>query len=298
MKEKRFRRVIDSMMKRLDEEHFSVDIFLSDNGHPFNLTTVNKMPDRSIVEAHLETFVREGDQPPTLVKKQLTELTGIKVGKGYSEKIREMLQLYEPLTPLMDALIENARIMYQLSVLEPHQVEGMDFSDPLVIRQLDLMYWPELEEGCLPYTQEMKGQFRTLGIKAESRKDIYAPSPQQIYRFRRDKIIDCRLKEKQHDLHAHLSDDLHEMEVEMNISPESQKVETIHSRSIRSPYPGICNLPFKQDSQLIGISVDNDIRKHVVHAVGGKKGCVHLADLITDLIQYYSSVNKIGVITR
>ena len=101
-----------------------------------------------------------------------------------------------------------------------------------------------------------------------------------------------------HKLYAHLSDDLHEMEVEMQISPKSQKVKTIVTQSIRSPYPGICNLPFKQDSQLIGISVDNDIRSHVVYAVGGKKGCVHLADLITDLIQYYRRVNKIGVITQ
>jgi hypothetical protein len=138
----------------------------------------------------------------------------------------------------------------------------------------------------------MKNQFRALGVKAESRKDIYAPSPQQIYRFRRDKILECRLEEKQHELHAHLSDDLHEMEVEMNISPERQKVETIYSQSIRSPYPGICNLPFKQDSQLLGACIDSDIKGNVVNAVGGSKGCVHLADLITDLIQYYRRVNK------
>jgi len=291
MKEQRFRRVIDSMVKRVDEVHFSVDVFLSDNGNPFNLTTVNRMPERSIVEAHLETFEREGNQLPTLVKKDLPELTGIEVGKGYFEKIREALKHYKSLSPLLDALIENARMVFQLGLLKPHQVEGLDFSDPLVIRKLDLMYWPGLEEGCLPYTQEMEGQFKALGIKAGSRKDIYAPSPQQIYRFRRDKIIECCLTEEKHGLYAHLSDDIHEMEVEMNISPESQKVETMHSRSIRSPYPGICNLPFKQDFQLVGTCVDNDIKSHVVNAVGGSKGCVHLADLVSDLILYYRRVS-------
>lgn len=290
MKEQRFRRIIDSMVKRVDEEHFSVDVFLSDNGNPFNLTTVNRMPERCIVEAHLETFEREGDQLPTLVKKDLNELIGIQVGKGYFEKVREALKQYKTLNPLLDALIENARMVFQLGVLKPHQVEGMDFSDPLVIRKLDLMYWPGLEEGCLPYTLEMEDQFKDLGIRAESRKDIYAPSPQQIYRFRRDKIIECRLTEDKHDLYAHLSDDIHEMEVEMNISPDSRKVETIHSQSIRSPYPGICNRPFQQGSQLVGTCIDNDIKSQVVNAVGGKKGCVHLADLITDLIQYYRRV--------
>jgi hypothetical protein len=293
MKEKRFRRVIDSMMKRVDETHFSVDIFLSDNGHPFNLTTINRMPERSIVEAHLETFERQGDQPPTLVKKDLTELRGIEVGKGYFEKIRKALKTHKPhkpIAPLLDSLIENARMVFQLGILKPNQVEGMDFSDPFVVRQLDLMYWPGLEEGCLPYTKEMEGQFKELGIRAESRMDIYAPDPRQIYRFRRDKIIECRLTEEKHNLYAHLSDDLHEMEVEMQISPESQKVKDIHCQSIRSPYPGICNLPFKQDSQLLGVSIDNDIRNHVVHAVGDRKGCVHLADLITDLILYFRRV--------
>jgi len=291
MKEQRFRRVIDSMMKRVDEELFSVDIFISDNGNPFNLTTLNRMPGRSIVEAHVETFQREEDQPPTLVKNDLPELTGIKVGKGYFEKVQEALKQYKSLTPLLDALIENARMVFQLGVLKPDEVEGMDFADPMVIRQLDLMYWPGLEEGCLPYTKEMESQFEALGIKAESRKDIYAPDPRQIYRFRRDKIIECRITEEKHDLYAHLSDDLHEMEVELNISPESKKVENIYSRSIRSPYPGICNLPFKQDLQLLGISIDNDIKSHVLNAVGGRNGCVHLADLISDLIQYYKRVS-------
>lgn len=291
MSDQDHRRILDSTVKMAGKDKVSVDIFLSDNGNPiYLLTTVSKLPKRRMIKSRVEAFWINGSGPPKLILKDLQELTGIEARKGYIEKIREAFKHQNNMEPLVDALVESGRMLLQIGILEPDQVDEMNVSDPMIMRTLDLTNWPELEEGCLPYTQGIEHQFKSLGIRSSCRHDIYAPRPEQIYRFHRDKIMECTLSEGGHFLHAHLSDDIHEFEIKINVSPDGQKIEALHSCSIRSPYPGICNLPFPRVSELVGTYINLDFKKKVINAVGGKKGCVHLTDLIIDLIRYHKQL--------
>ena len=172
----------------------------------------------------------------------------------------------------------------------PRRCRGLDFSDPRTLRRLDLTYWPQLENGCIPYSSGMENRFEELGVEAASRPDIYAPVPGQLYRFRRDKNFECRIEPDAHMLHAHMSDDIHELEIEMNLEPCDQKIEGLNARSYRSPYPGICNRPFPRVAALVGAYPDSDFSRRLNETVGVSDGCVHLKDLILDTVRYYQGI--------
>jgi hypothetical protein len=293
MSDKEYRRIIDSTVKMKARDKVSVDVFLSDNGNPiYFLTAISKLPERRIIKSRVEAFWINGSGPPKIILKDMHELTGIEARKGYIEKIREALRHQDNMETLIDALVENGRMLLQIGTLNPNRVDKMDISDPKILRTLDLTYWPELEDGCLPYTEGIEDQFDSMGIRSSCRHDIYAPRPGQIYRFHRNKIMECKLSERGHSLHAYLSDDIHEFEIQIKVSPDGRKLDAIQSRSIRSPYPGICSLPFPRVSELAGKYLDLEFKKWVIDAVGGKKGCVHLKDLIMDIIRYYKQISK------
>jgi hypothetical protein len=90
-----------------------------------------------------------------------------------------------------------------------------------------------------------------------------------------------------------LSDDVHEFKLRITVSSEDQHIKTIHSKCIRAPFTGLCNIPFERSSELMGVSLmAADFKKRVVDAVGGSQGCVHLTDLVLELVRYYQDVTR------
>jgi hypothetical protein len=289
MPEQIHRRILDSTVKMVGKDKVSVDIFLSDNGRPIYLSTVSKLPIRRMIKLRAEGFWMNGSGTPAYIFKDLQQLQGIEAREGYIEKIREALKDQNDMESLVDALVESGRVLLQVGVLEPDQIDQMDLSDPMH----ELSIWPELEDICLGHARGIEHQFKSLDRRHFYRHDLYAPRPGQTYRFHRDKIMKCTISETGHMLHAHLSDDAHEFEIKIDVSPDGQKIEAFHSSSIRLPYPGICNLPFPRVSELIGAQIDLNFKNKVIDAVGGKEGCIHLTDLIIDLIRYHKQrLNK------
>ena len=174
----------------------------------------------------------------------------------------------------------------QVGTLEPDDVRRLDITDPRVLRNLDLTHWPQLENGCIPYSEEIERQFDDRGIRAASRIDIYSPFPGQRVRFRRDKVFECGTDGSNCFMRGYLSDDIHELEVEVTIDNDTRIVEHAAARSIRSPYPGICDQPFPRVCELMGSVADDSFKSRVVETVGLHFGCVHLKDLILDLVRY------------
>ena len=179
---------------------------------------------------------------------------------------------------------------FQIATFKPEEIKGVDITDPVAVTRLDVVYWPESPGQCIPYADGIEDEFKAPGIRAATRLDIFTPSPGQIYRFRRDKVMECQLAEDRHRLKFYMSDDIHEMEVQMIVSADGNKVEDIGSRCMRAPYTGICCRPYQQVSLMEGAALDSEFRQKVVEAVGGERGCVHLVDFITDMIRYRKKV--------
>ena len=290
MRNGRFRRILDSTVKTVGKERVSVDVYLSDGHGPLCTSLVIQFPELRIVEALAESFGPDKGGFPAPRMVPLPEIEGIDTGPGYVKKVKKALQGRDVPDALLDALVETARMAGQIGMLAPEEIEGENFSDPRTLRRLDLTYWPQLENGCIPYSSGMEDRFEELGVKAASRPDIYAPVPGQLYRFRRDKIFECRIGPDAHVLHAHMSDDIHELEIEMKLALGDQKIEALNARSYRSPYPGICNRPFPRVAALKGTYPDSDFSRRLNDAVGVSDGCVHLKDLILDTVRYYQGI--------
>jgi hypothetical protein len=288
-----FRRIFDTTVKSLGNDDLSVEVFLSDNGMPLILYVDYCFSERRINQAFWEIPNEIGPGVSRLIKEDLSELSHMEVKAGFVKKAQEAIKQRERSKALLDAMIENARMLAQVDMLSLDQLEEMDITDPLAWRQMDLTIWPELADGCFAYTKEIKTQLKVQGIIPACRLDIYAPSPGQICRWRRDKIIECELEHKNHYLSAYLSDDVHEFKLRITVSSKDQNIKTIHSKCIRAPFHGICNIPFEGSSELMGVSVmAADFKQRVVEAVGGSQGCVHLTDLVLGLVRYYQDVTE------
>ncbi|MBI4776996.1 MAG: DUF2889 domain-containing protein [Deltaproteobacteria bacterium] len=286
----RFRRLIDSTVKTAGRERVSVDVCVSDGCGLLFTSFAIQFPELRIVKARMESFGADQKRDPAPCVTPLPELEGIDAGPGYIKKVKKALQGRDVPDALLDALVETARMTGQIGMLAPEELEGLDFSDPKTLRRLDLTHWPQLENGCIPYSSGMQDRFQELGVKAASRPDIYAPDPDQVYRFRRSRIFECRIGPESHVLQAYMNDDIHELEIEIRLAPGERKIEGLEARSYRSPYPGICNQPFPRVAALAGTLLDSTLSGRLHEAVGVSDGCVHLKDLILDEVRYYRRV--------
>ena len=106
--------------------------------------------------------------------------------------------------------------------------------------------------------------------------------------------MECQLEEDQHLLKVYMSDDKHEIEVQMSVSTDGKRVDNIRSRCMRTPFEGICCRPYQKISLLEGVSIDRDFRTKVIEVGGGEKGCVHFADFILDMVRYRKQVCEIA----
>ncbi len=283
------RRVLDTTVKAAGNDRVSIEVFLADNGSPLFFQALLRFPERWIEDAVMEAFERNDGAADRHVLKHLTALDGIQIGPGYIKKVREALRGQGTPDSLLDIIIEAGRMAYQVGLLAPEQIPAEHTKDMRSLRNLDLMYWPDLAGGCLPYTDGAERLFDEVGAQIPARLDVYGPLPGQVVRFRRDKIFECRRADGTDILHGHLSDDLHELEVTATIAPEAKKIVSCGAVPVRLPFRGICERPFRRISALDGVALDGDFRERVVRAVGGSEGCVHLADVVIDLTRFYET---------
>jgi len=290
MVRQKHRRVLDSAVKSAGDACLSVEIYLSDNGVPLVLYTKFRLPVLRIESAALETAHEDGAPAPWISFENLPQLEGLEVGRGFVTTIESKLAGQKHPEALLDALVESARMLAQIGMVSYEKIKSMELPDSSAFRQMDLTIWPELLDSCITYSKESEPFFKDGDVIFTGRFDCYGGRPGQIYRFRRDKILECRLSEREHDLSAHLSDDFHELKIMMTIEPEHQIIKVLTADWIRLPYQGLCNRPFHRATNLAGLSLGSDFKNQVVHTVGGRTGCIHLADLILDLTRYYKKI--------
>ncbi|MFC1857962.1 DUF2889 domain-containing protein [Thermodesulfobacteriota bacterium] len=284
---KSFRRAFDTTVRSAGDDRLSTEVFLSENGVPLILWIEYSFSKRQVIHAYREIPKDAGVEGSRLIKEDLPELYGMQVQARFVKKAHEAIKHRDSAESLLDAFVDSARMLAQVGMFSLEQLSEIDFTDPMAWRRLDLSAWPELADGCLAYSKELEPRIEAEGIMPDLRIDLYAASEGQVFRFRRDTIIECQLTDEDHTLSAYLSDDVHELVVRMTVSSKDQKVKAIHSQCLRAPYLVFCQLPFPRVSELVGLSLDADFKKKLKEAVGGRQGCIHLTDLIIELIRYY-----------
>ena len=139
MEEQKFRRIMDSVAKTASEDLIEMEVFVSDGEYPLYLTILMKLPERRIMDCHLETFRKNSVGRPEFYLEDLSVLKGVEANAGYLKNIRSALKEKEVPEPLFDAMIETARMSFQIATFKPEEVEGIDITDPVAVTGLDVL---------------------------------------------------------------------------------------------------------------------------------------------------------------
>jgi len=285
-----FRRIMDTNVKTAGDERVRVECVIKDKFYDFILETLITLPGDTIVQACGE--LKDATRPEICETpiRNLTKLAGVMIGPGFVRKAKDILGGDEECAVIIDALVESARMTKQIGNVPAELLEDLDVSDPLRVRSFELSVWPEFLNRCIPYQDGIEETFDSRGVVSVIRRDIYRPKPGQINRFRRDKIIEVHVLKDTIRLYEYMSDDIHEMAVELFLDRETRNVQEIRCKALRVPYRNLCDLPFQRVKELVGCQMGTDFKKQVHTTVGGSSGCIHLTDLILETTRYLDMV--------
>jgi len=288
--DKYFRRIMDTSVKMAGNECIRVECVIKDRFYDFVLETLITLPGDTIIQAWGELKEAPNLDICQIPIKNLAELAGVRIGPGFISKAKGILGGEGECGFIIDALVEAARMVKQIGNVPEKLLEGLDISDPLKLRDFELSIWPEFLNGCIPYQEGIEKTFESRGVISVVRRDIYAPNPGQVNRFRRDKVIEAHILEENIRLYECMSDDMHEMVVELLLDKETRHVQKVHAKPLRIPYHNICDIPFTRVNKLVGSQLGPEFKKCVHDTVGGSSGCIHLTDLILETTRYLDTV--------
>ena len=128
---KSFRRVLDATVKSAGDDRLAVEVFLSENGVPLILWVEYSFSKRQVIHAFWEIPKDTDAGGCRLIKEDLPELYGLQVQAGFVKKTREAIKHRESAKFLLDAFVESVRMLAQVCMFSPEQLEGIDLTDPM-----------------------------------------------------------------------------------------------------------------------------------------------------------------------
>lgn len=85
-------------------------------------------------------------------------------------------------------------------------------------------------------------------------------------------------------------DSFHELVLSMTVNIENFIVTASHGEFRRAPYED-CLCTVNLTGNLVGVNLSRNVRRQVVTAVGGEKGCVHIEELALECIKGVKQAN-------
>ncbi len=284
---KYFRRILDTTVKMAGQDKVRIESVIKDRRYDLVLETLITFPGEIILEAYGE--LKEGTRTQQIApfKEELSKLVGLKVGPGFIRQVKEIFQSIECQDIIVDALVETARCLMQLNDISGVSLpKDLDFSDAKAVRNFEVSIRPDFLNLCIPFQEGIEKTFASRNVMVTVRPDIYGPRPGQIYRFRRDKVLEANIYDSQIDISEYLIDDSHEINVEMLVDTKTNQILEADSQTYRLPYKNLCELPFVRVAELAGSFIDSEFRQKVFQSLGGSSGCAHLVDIIFDMTRY------------
>ena len=282
---------MDTSLKMADEHHVLTESVVIDETCDFVFEAVINISTKELVRAWGELkngmHVELCEEPI----RNLPKLTGIAFGPGLIRQCGKTLGPYDGCGFVMDAIVESARVVKQLNDSPVEVPKNLDTFDAVALKTFEMTVRPDLVNSCAPYQDGIEKTFAERGVYPTVRADLYAPKPGQVNRFRRDKIIEVRVFEDGIRLYEYMTDDSHEMKVDLHLDKTTKRIIDIEARAFKVPYHNICELPFVMSKELVGLRADNEFGNRVRERIGGSSGCTHLVDMILDTTRYLNAID-------
>jgi len=287
-----YRRIMDTTVKMADKEHLWVESVVIDGTREFVLESIVHLITKEIVRSRGEIKIGRGITTKRFegTIRNLANLAGIVLGPGVIRQSKELLGPSDDCGFVMDAIVESARTVKQLNDSSLEVPTNLETFDAVALKTFEMKVRPDLVNSCVPYQDGIEETFVGRGVYPTVRADLYGPKPGQVYRFRRDKVIEVRILGNLIHLQEYMYDDSHEMSVSLRLEKKTKRVLNVETNVSRVPYHNICELPFIKSKVLVGLKADNGFGERVRELLGGPPGCTHLVDMVLDTIRYLKSV--------
>ncbi|MBI4774378.1 MAG: DUF2889 domain-containing protein [Deltaproteobacteria bacterium] len=283
------RRILDTTVKMAGRDHLWVESVVMDQRCDFAFESVVRLDTKEIIRARGELkaglHTASCEQPI----ENLSNLAGIVLGPGLIRQVVKVLGSCDGCGFILDAIVESARAVKQLNDSPIEVPKDLHTFGAVALKNFEMRARPDLANTCVPYRDGIEETFVERGVYPAVRADIYGPRPGQVNRFRRDKIIEIRIREDDLHLNEYMCDDSHEMKVDLHLDKKAKRVLDIETQAFRAPYRNICELPFTKSKELIGSTIDSEFGSRVRTRLGGPSGCTHLVDMILDTTRYLNA---------
>jgi hypothetical protein len=271
---------------------------LSDDRCTLEHRWVLQTPDYEVLEASARHL--NGD--PTALSPALLArypaICGVRIGRGFSQTVREALGHEPGCQDHLTLAIEMARVGQQAYKLPQgyHEQFGPLAADippgPSRLARLaweqDRTYMPALCNSCYTYRDASASLFAQRHVVCFD-LDITQPEPGQKRLFWRHKRMHIEKRQDGSGFHCqnHMDDTVHDIRIAFDLDADGT-VQHARSEGLRLPYHGICEDPHRRTLGLNGKKLNHDFVRGLGQEVGGASGCTHLFDLSVDCLRFFS----------
>jgi hypothetical protein len=215
-------------------------------------------------------------------------LAGARMVGGFTRRVAEVLGSGPGAQLVVDAAIELARLVRQVTKLPPERAKLAEGGDPWQCWQLDTTGWVDIPNSCFTYSEAGRSLFGGRPVTTPMFPDLYSPPLGKLRLFNRKKVALLERNGRHLTLFHSMFDEAHGFEITYEIDLETEKIIKAESVTPRLPYMGICNEPQMKIQSLVGQPADHELRKRIQTMIGGSLGCAQLYDLTADLLKLLS----------
>lgn len=295
-------RAFEAEIDNYSDEELLVRGHLKDHRYSIEHTWILRTPGYEVAKAEARHICGEAELLSPELLARYPAIKGVRIGRGFSKHIREVLGELPGNLEHLFLSIEMARVGQQVykfpQGFEKKFLPTIDTIAPGPSREArlawekDRAYMPDLANSCYTYRDRTAELFAQRQVICTFGGSVISPQPGQKRVFWRRKrlTISQRANESQgFQCQNEMQDTIHDIRLEFRISPDG-RLRHAQSRGLRLPYAGICEDAQLRTQGLDGKKVTKEYIRLLADQVGGSSGCTHLFDLSVDCLRLFQFV--------
>lgn len=257
--------------------------------HQWHLQT----PEYEVLEARA-VQIRGGFEPQLC--RNYEDIRGVRIGRGFSKRIRECLGASEGWQAHLFLALEMARVGQQVYQFPPDFEMAIEAGLKISPGQKtaahlawtkDRTYMSDLSNSCYTYRDESEALFASREVRCGFTDEITRSRAGDRRVFWRNKRVTIVRGDSAFQCESHMQDTIHDIRVQYELGDDGV-IRSATSEGKRFPYHGICEDAQLRTPHLVGLQVTEDFVRQFADHVGGSTGCTHLFDLSIDCLRLFT----------
>jgi hypothetical protein len=259
---------------------------------------VLQTPDYEVMEASARHLQGDDAMLAPALRLRYPNIRGVRIGRGFSQTVREALGHLPGWEDYLTLAIEMARVgqqVYKLPKGYHEQFRPLTNDIPPGPSRLSRMAW-EQDRSYMPGLCNSCYAFRDASAELFARRDVVCfdldivqPEPRQKRLFSRSKRLHISQRADDNGFHCEnvMDDTVHDIRMAFDIDADGT-IQGASSAGLRLPYQGICEDPHLNTPGLNGKKLNKAFVRLLAQEVGGASGCTHLFDLSVDCLRFFN----------